>query len=327
MLHILAAALYISGYSGVIASQQLHCMCHSQSLIQESLVQVVSLLPSLHQLSLRGCPIAEGPAYPDSILQQLPGLDVLDSKKLAKSGMPRHNHKANPAAAVTSAGPNSAQGAAVRGQSSDVDHLQDGGAQQSLHIKHVKQQRAVNDTNKRAKRSIEAADDDQDNDGFDQAPAKKHRRVKHELGDSVNAPTADAALRHAQETETAQQEGKKKVKKQKVGKQKHAAKSQADQQGRSFLADVLDPEVDGSPEQQNAKASKPDVNNVAPKGLSADSGLLKVIETLPSKEHYSKVAKQKKSNAQSGSAAVELLQTRAGLSSVQVGMGNVSSWD
>lgn len=291
-------------------------------------MQVVSQLPSLHQLSLRGCPIAEGLAYPDSVLQHLSGLDVLDSKKLAKSGMPRHSHKAHSAAAMnTSAGLNPAQRAAVQGPSSDVDQLQDSSAQQSLHSKRVKQQRAVNDTNKKAKRKLEAADDDRADDGSHAAPAKKHQSVKHELGNSVNAPAADAALRDAQGTDTAQQEGKKKVKKQKIDKQKHAAQSQADQQGRSFLADVLDPEIDGVLDQQIAKAAKAPKADGAPKGQSADSGLLKVIETLPSKEHKSKAAKQKKSNVPSGSAAVELLQTRAGLSSVQVGMGAMSSWD
>ena len=321
---------------GVLESWQVsNCIAnisHNYSIRSHSL-QVVSQLPSLHQLSLRGCPIADGPAYPDSILQQLPGLDVLDSKKLAKSGIRHHSHKAHSAAAVnSSAGLNPAQRAAVQKQPSGVDpsgvdQLQDSSAQQSLHNKHVKQLWAVNDTNKKAKRKLEAADDNRDDDGSDEAPAKKHRSVKRELDDSVNAQAADAALKYAQAIDTAQQEGRRKVKKQKVDKQKHAAQSQADHQGRSFLADVLDPEVDGVLDQQNAKAAKASKADGAPKGQSADSGLLKVIETLPSSVHKSKVAKQKKSNAPSGSAAVELLQTRAGLSSVQVGMGNVSSWD
>ena len=48
-----------------------------------------SQLPSLHQLNPRGCSIANEPDYQQRLLQQLPMLDVLDSKKIAKTGFPR----------------------------------------------------------------------------------------------------------------------------------------------------------------------------------------------------------------------------------------------
>ncbi|KAL0046726.1 hypothetical protein WJX82_008424 [Trebouxia sp. C0006] len=47
-------------------------------------VQVLSQLPSLHQLNLRGCPIADEPDYQQQLLQQLPMLDGLPQPPAAK---------------------------------------------------------------------------------------------------------------------------------------------------------------------------------------------------------------------------------------------------
>ena len=301
--------------------------------------QVVAELPSLHQLSLRGCPIAEDTAYPDYILQHLPGLDVLDSKKLVKSGMQRHSCK--PAAAATIAATADmalADVASVKPSNAVPEKAPSGvqqraaGVQPSAHDKQAQAAGIVKDGGRKAKRQHKATDDgagdDADVDGAAlPAPAKKRRHAQLETADAAPASTAGQDVQTAQGTGRTES-GLKKASKKTI-KQGHKAEQQAGQQsaqGRSFLADVLDPEDDPVPAKQAATSAQP---KAAPtKGLH-DSGLLKVIDTLPTKQPKSKAGKHKSaaSHAPSGSAAVELLQTGVGLNAFQVGLGSTSSWD
>lgn len=306
-------------------------------------MQVVAELPSLHQLSLRGCPIAEETAYPDNILQHLPGLDVLDSKKLVKSGMQRRSRKSAAAATATAGATPAATAAAdvvsekpskatSKKASSDVQQRVEAGVQPSVHDTKAKAVGVVKDSNRKAKRRDEATVVGNGDDAAIPTPAKKQRHGQHEASDVAAASTAGKDVEGPQGTDQVQlhQEGSNKTSKKKSARKGHDAEKQAGQQiaqGRSFLADVLHPEDDPVPVKQAAATlSKPDA--VLNKEL-ADSGLLKVIDTLPSKQPKSKAGKHKStaSNAPSGSAAVELLQTGVGLNTPQVGLGSTSSWD
>ena len=72
------------------------------------MVQVLSQLPLLRSLSLKGCPVAALPGYPAQILAMLPRLKILDNQRLDSS-------RGRVAAATDGAAPVAQLGAAAPG--------------------------------------------------------------------------------------------------------------------------------------------------------------------------------------------------------------------
>ena len=274
-------------------------------------MQVLSQLPSLHQLNLRGCPIADKGDYQAQLLQQLPMLDVLDSRKVLKTGMPR---TAKPAVATVQPKQN---------PSSKLTHEPEAttntlpGSNQLKSKKrqpHPEESHDPNPKDKKARKDKLAA-------------AVDTTTVENKKTPSVMAARAEGSKEHDVQRSDAKRKSKadKQAPKQAV----------ADDSSRSFLADVLnpteaefatDPEVKpGGPQQ-----SKP----VAVSTNAASSGLVKVADAK-TKGKKAKKLKVKQSGGESrqetsgvsGSRAAQLLQSSLGLDVLQVGLGGNAAWE
>lgn len=187
--------------------------------------------------------------------------------------------------------------------------------------------------NKQTKRQAQAAAESAaDVTASDAAPgpSRKKQRLQFDEPQSFPAARADVAVEPVQDTNEADDPHKQhKASRKKASKAKHGGEQQKAHE-RSFLADVLDPEEDPVPlSNQPRKPAAKSEPNVEVRKRMVDSGLLKVIDTLPSKAAKGKAAKQTQgaSVAPSGVAAVQLLQTGTGLDTLQVGLGASSSWD
>ena len=292
--------------------------CLSPSCL--STPQVLSQLPALHQLNFRGCPIADEADYQAKLLQQLPMLDVLDSKKIAKSGVPR-SIKPVLAAAKQPRKPNI-------DLESDKVVEQGMGADSMLKSKKKRQLHADVDTT--------------------HAPAAK-KAHKEKLATTLTA-TLDAVTTHTgvdrgilradrmqavdeQEDQNAGTEDGQKPEKKSKSKAKKASMKQADaaDSSRSFLADVLNPVE--STMAQLLPVKVPNANAEHKPAAAAASGLLRVIEAAPAKKlkdtnakHGKDTAGKQKANRVSGPNAVQLLQSGLGLDTAQVGLGGGTAW-
>jgi len=305
--------------------------------------QVLSQLPSLHQLNLRGCPIADEPGYQQQLLQQLPMLDVLDSKKIAKTGFSRGAKSAVPAAVskqakkpsfeISSGTPNDAQKNAdntPRGDDTSVKEVDAvlKGKKRQLHADtdaaDVPTAKKVHKDN-RKKQGLEA--DAEPNLPVTQLAGKKQSAPKPPMQQIADLAVADAAGDQSE----LQQEKKHKAKLKK--------QSNASDGSRSFLADVLNPvEAQGLPQPPAAKPDNARAAIAVPASnpAAAASGLVKVIEAAPAKRLKGKKGKHGKDSVgksdkrvashTSGSSAAQLLQTGLGLDALQVGLGGTTAW-
>lgn len=278
-------------------------------------------MPSLHQLNLRGCPLADLPDYQVQLLQQLPMLDVLDSKKVHKSGAVR---SAKPAVAAFQPTEQTAQQIA----GSQAPTKPDASSDKVPGRSHVKSQ----------KRGLRQQEEESD--------APKLKKVRKEslavsagVGgnaagkEPATAPRVDEARSNvdAADVETAE-----KKRKSKGGKRSEQQVPPVDS-SRSFLADVLDPaksEIATKPADK-AEGHQAPVENVTAVASDAKSGLVKVVDVQ--KATKSKKAKRgkgveskdekNKASGVSGSSAGQLLQSGLGLNGLQVGLGGSGAWD
>lgn len=297
-------------------------------------VQVLSQLPSLHQLNLRGCPIADEPDYQQQLLQQLPMLDVLDSKKIAKTGFSR---AAKPAVAAavskqaekpSSGTPNDTQTHADNTPREDVIPVKKVGAVLKGKKRRLHADRDAADvpTAKKEKKNKQGLVADTEPKVLVTQSVGKKFKSEHK---SSKQQIADLAVADAAGDQSAPEQEKKH--KAKLKKQSNASDG-----SRSFLADVLNPmEPQGRPQ---PPAAKPDNARAATsKPAAAASGLVKVIEAAPAKRLKGKKGKHGKDSVgksekgvathTSGSSAAQLLQNGLGLDALQVGLGGTTAWD
>ena len=273
-------------------------------------MQVLSQLPSLHQLNLRGCPIADKPDYQAQLLQQLPMLDVLDSRKVSKTGMPR---TAKPA--VANAQSKIDPTAKATHEPGAVTNSLPGSNQ----VKSKKRQPQV---------CLEEPND----------PTPKPKKAKRDKSavasdtvtvDSEQMPSAPAArAEDAKGHDVQKSDAKRKCKADKQSRKQ----ATADDSGRSFLADVLNPteaEFATAPEANGQQQSKPEASSAK----AASSGLVKVVDAK-TKGKKAKKVKQKggeigreAKDGVSGSRAAQLLQSSLGLDVLQVGLGGNAAWE
>ena len=298
----------------------------------------------MHQLNLRGCPIADEPDYQQQLLQQLPMLDVLDSKKLAKTGFSRGAKPAvaaavskqakKPSFEISSSTPNDAQNHAdntTRGDDSSV--------------------KGVDAVLKGKKRRLHA-----DTDAADMPTAKKvHKEKKKKTGSEADAESNLPVTQTAGNKQSAPKSPKQQIADVAVAdaagdqsepqqEKKHKAKSKkqshASDGSRSFLADVLNPmESQGLPQPPAAKPDNARAATAVPASnlAAAASGLVKVVEAAPAKRLKGKKGKHGKDSVgksekgvashTSGSSAARLLQNGLGLDALQVGLGGTTAWN
>lgn len=287
-------------------------------------MQVLSQLPSLHQLNLRGCPIADMPDYQAQLLQQLPMLDVLDSRKVHKSGMRMSAKLALPATQPKQSLDCKAEGKPATA-STDA----------SLDDSPVKSK----------KRQLQPQTDTL---GGPDLKKPKKEKVAASSGAAGNAggqgdvtaagPKLDGKPHSSDFTEV-ERELLKSGKKHKSKERRKKSQQQAagPDSSRSFLANVLDPE---KPDTAAKAVVKGDVQHptaaVATAGSAGASGLVKVVDVRRStktkkKAKYGKEAESKsennKASALSGSSAAQVLQSGFGLDALQVGSGGTGCWD
>ena len=285
--------------------------------------QVLSQLPSLHQVNLRGCPIADMPDYQAQLLQQLPMLDVLNSKKVYKPGMVR---SAKPA--VATAQPKKSLGSEAV---SKPESPSDGPPDDSL----VKSQK---------RRLQPQAETLETLGGPKLKKARKERLVVSsdavgiadvkETATTTAAPI-DAKASGGQDAEVEKETLKSgKKRKSKAGRKSQQQAAAADS-SRSFLADVLDPAKPDTAAKpaDNVDSRQPSVA-VATAGDANTSGLVKVVDVqrkAKSKKakHSKEIGGKSKDKASgvSGSSAAQLLQSGLGLDAMQVGLGGTGAWD
>ncbi|KAL0036903.1 hypothetical protein WJX77_004420 [Trebouxia sp. C0004] len=306
-------------------------------------VQVLSQLPSLHQLNLRGCPIADKPDYQQRLLQQLPMLDVLDSKKIAKTGFSRGAKSAVaammgkqvkwPSFDTSSSTPNDAQTHAntPRGDDNSVKGV-DAVLKGKKRRFHAETDAAdVSTANmvhkeKRKKQGLEG-------DAEPNVPVTQTAGNKQSAPKSPKQQIADLAAAGAAGDQSKPQQEKKR--KAKVKKQSNASDG-----SRSFLADVLNPlEAQGLPQPPAAKPDNARAATAVPASspAAATSGLVTVIEAAPAKRLKGKKGKHGKDSVgrsvkgvtghTSGSSAAQLLQNGLGLDALQVGLGGITAWN
>ena len=299
--------------------------------------------------------MAEQPHYQVQLLQLVPMLDILDSRKIAKSGQPQVS-KPSTAAAKHS------KPAAVNQQGSPSER-EDGS---ELPVKGKKRQRNASADASEDQPSLAKPIKTQSADGASKFPAesKKQRQSagastaqpavaqdsKTSLADDVTGFTGrlgqdkKPGKKHTADAATQDTEAEIKIKKggkSKQGKQK-LKQSSADNGSRSFLADVLDPAKSDSADvaaSANAVTGSSRKTNIAKATKSATaevSGLVAVVDAATGKT--GRKAKQEKGSAKavdahdgvsrvSGSNAAELLQSRVGVASLQVGMGGSPAWE
>lgn len=305
--------------------------------------QVLTQLPSLHQLNLRGCPIADEPEYQQQLLQQLPMLDVLDSKKIAKTGFSRGAKSAVTAIvskqlkqpSSDSGTPNDAQNHADNTPRGDdisvkgVDAVLKGKKRQV----HADMDAADVPTAKRVykektkKTTLEA-------DAEQNLPATQTAGNEQSASKSFNQQTAGLAVADAAgDQNEPQQEMKRQAKLKK--------QSDVSDGSRSFLADILNPmEAQGLPQPPAAKPGNARAATAVPASnpAAAASGLVKVIEAAPAmrlkgkkgkhgKELISKSEERGVASHTSGSSAARILQNGLGLDALQVGLGGTTAWN
>lgn len=307
-------------------------------------LQVLSQLPSLHQLNLRGCPIADHPDYQMQLMQQLPMLDVLDSKKVAKSGLPR---AAKPPIAAAAA----ATTKQTKKASNDTGH-----DRVDTHSKATDSKPREGDgrtTGKEAlpkgkKRRLQAEVDSQD----DRGAKKAHKVRKQALASDSEALLAPLAGQEQPAPKALQQPeadsddadtlvSQNRTKPGKKHKSKGQNRSSDNASSRSFLADVLNPvepqavaQPIASRGHDHGRAATADP--AAKPAAAASSGLVKVIEAAPGKKPKGKHSKHGKGSSgksekqpaseASGSSAAQLLQSGLGLDALQVGLGGGTAW-
>ena len=307
-------------------------------------LQVLSQLPSLHQLNLRGCPVADHPDYQMQLMQQLPMLDVLDSKKIAKSGLPR---VAKPPIAAASA----AVAKQTKKTSIDSGHDRDETLSKGTESK-------LREADSRAagkqalpqgkKRKLQAEAGSRD----DVVAKKVHKVRKRALSSDSEALLAPSAGQEQPAPKALQQQvadsddadtllSQDRPKPGKKHKSKGQTQSTDNANSRSFLADVLNP-VEPQPVAQpiaprghdHGRAATADP--AAKPAAAASSGLVKVIEAAPGKKPKGKHSKHGKGSSgksekqpaseASGSSAAQLLQSGLGLDALQVGLGGGTAW-
>ena len=288
-------------------------------------MQVLSQLPSLHQLNLRGCPIADLPDYQAQLLQQLPMLDVLDSKKVSKSGIAR---SVKPAALAVQPRPKQSFGS----QALKPDVPSDGTLDES-HVKNQKrplrhhiEESGAPKLKKARNESLVASTDARgvvDDRGTMKASALRYAGTQSS-GDDVEVV----------------KEGKKPEKKRKAKAERKVQQQAPVGSSRSFLADVLDSAKSDIAAKPVAKANGQHVQMPAASAKAAAddaqaSGLVKVVD-MQTKTKSRKVkhgtgvehkSEKNKANGVSGSSAAELLRTGLGLDALQVGLGGSGAWE
>ena len=271
-------------------------------------------------------------------------LDVLDSKKIAKTGFSRGAKSAvaaavskqakKPSFEISSSTPNDAQNHADNTMRADDSSVKGVDA-----VLKGKKRRLDADTDaadvpttkkvhkeKRKKTGSEA--DDQSNPPVTQTAGNKQSAPKSPEQQIAGLAVADAARDQSEP----QQEKKHKVK----------SKNQlsASYGSRSFLADVLNPmESQGLPQPPAAKPDNATAATAVPASnpAAAASGLVKITEAAPAKrvkgkkgKHWkNSVGKSEKGVASytSGSSAAQLLQNGLGLDALQVGLGRTTAWN
>lgn len=289
-------------------------------------VQVLSQLPSLHQLNLRGCPIADTPDYQEQLLQQVPMLDVLDSRKVHKSGMRASAKPAVPATQPKQSLDRKAEGkpgAASTDASTDDSPI------------------------KSKKRQLQPQTDTLGGPILKKPKKEKVAASRGVAGNADGRGTVTAAASKFHEKpnggEVAEVEGEMlnsgKKHKSKEKKKKSQQQAAGADNSRSFLADVLDPE---KPDTAGKAAVKMDGQHptaaLATAGGVNVSGLVKVVDVRRStktkkkaKYHNSEEAESKSGNnmasALSGSSAAQVLQSGFGLDALQVGSGGTGCWN
>ena len=284
-------------------------------------MQVLSELTSLHQLNLRGCPIADQPDYQAQLLQQLPMLDVLDSKKVAKSGLPRSAKAGLTVSTKQPRKPSIHQG-------SDILEV-DGKGPDSL-------SKGVDTKAKSKKRQLNAMVNDANVSAAKKAHKSKNTTVSEPEMVTLQATTSTA---HKSAGDMEDADATLYQDKQKLAKKR---KSKADKQpvvsdsSRSFLADVLHPEqaLPPAPAAALDQARVTPAHAAAKPAAAAASGLVKVVEAAPANKAKSKKGKgsdgkasKQKAHEVSGPRAAQLLQAGLGLDAVQVGLGGSTAWD
>ena len=288
-------------------------------------MQVLSQLPSLHQLNLRGCPIADTPDYQAQLLQQLPMLDVLDSRKVHKAGM---RTSAKPALPTTKL----KQSLDRQPEGNPNAAFSDGPTGNGPVTKSKKRQ----------------AQSQSDTLGGPVLKKSKKTRISESTGvvgksNGQGDVTAAAFKLHEKpiDGDDAEVEGEmltsgKKPKKTEEGRKKSQKQAVGADSSRSFLADVLDPEKPDIAAKPAAKVDR-QVTVAAATAANADaSGLVKVVDVQRStktkkKSKHGKEAESKSGNnkisALSGSGAAQVLQSGFGLEALQVGLGGSGGWD
>ncbi len=271
-------------------------------------------------------------------------LDVLDSKKLAKTGFSRGAKPAvaaavskqakKPSFEISSSTPNDAQNHAdntTRGDDSSV--------------------KGVDAVLKGKKRRLHA-----DTDAADMPTAKKvHKEKKKKTGSEADAESNLPVTQTAGNKQSAPKSPKQQIADVAVAdaagdqsepqqEKKHKAKSKkqshASDGSRSFLADVLNPmESQGLPQPPAAKPDNARAATAVPASnlAAAASGLVKVVEAAPAKRLKGKKGKHGKDSVgksekgvashTSGSSAARLLQNGLGLDALQVGLGGTTAWN
>ena len=320
------------------------CSIHHKLKLYLSCWQVLSQLPSLHQLNLRGCPIADEPDYQQQLLQQLPMLDVLDSKKIAKTGFSRGAKPAvaaavskqnkKPSFEISSSTPNDAQNRAdntTRGEDTSlkiVDAVLKGKKRRLHADTDVADVPTAKKVHKEKKKKMGSEADAESNPSLTQTAGNKQSAPK-----SPKQRTADLAV--ADEAEDQSEPKQEKKHKPKLKKQLNASNG-----SRSFLADVLNPmESQGLPQPPAVKPDNATAATAVPASnpAAAASGLSKVTEAAPDKRLKGKKGKHGKdsvgksekgvANHTSGSSAAQLLQNGLGLDALQVGLGGTTAWN
>ncbi len=271
-------------------------------------------------------------------------LDVLDSKKIAKTGFSRGAKSAvadavskqakKPSFEISSSTPNDAQNHADKAPRGDDNSV-----------------KGVDAVLKGKKRRLHA-----DTDVADVPTAKKvHKDKKKKTGSEVGAESSPPVTQTTGRMQSAPKSHKQQIadlttpdaagdqsepQQEKKHKAKSKKQSNASDGSRSFLADVLNPmESQGLPQ---PPAAKPD-NATAPTAVPASnpaaaaSGLVKVIEAAPAKRLKDKKGKHEKDSVgksekgvashTSGSSAAQLLQNGLGLDALQVGLGGATAWN
>lgn len=277
-------------------------------------------MPSLHQLNLRGCPVADLPDYQVQLLQQLPMLDVLDSKKVHKSGAMK---SAKPAAAAVQPTEQTAQ----QSVGSQAPAKPDAFSNKDPDNSHVNSQ----------KRGLRQQEQESGAPKLKKA-RKESLAVSADIGGTATVPRVDEVRSSVDDADVEKVEkAEKKKSKAKAGKRSKPQAPPVDST-RSFLADVLDPAQPNIATKPAVKAEghQAPVKNVTAVASDANaSGLVKVVDVQ--KTTKSKKAKRGKgveskaedNNASgvSGSSAGQLLQSGLGLDALQVGLGGSGAWD